>query len=609
MRRQSSFRHAKRRRRLWVVSGGLAVIALIALAGAAMLRGRVLASALVGTLLDQAGLAPYSLDLRAIGFGGMRFGAVAAGKNGELSASSVAIDWSPWSLMHRRLARVSIADLRLTLLFDHGELRVEGLAQGRTASTGFALPVETLALTNAHITFSSSAGKVTSAVDATLSQGDQRITGEMAFDAIVTPSESPAIHIVGSLPEWSVSPAELRVAGGVLTLPERGTRLSDLTVRAFVTGAAESFNVSGNLSGELSDQSKPAAWVPLALALEARSNQTGIALTGSAKTPDNALVLTITGQHDFASGGGSIAIRSNPIEFARDGRQPMELFPIVGESLKHLNGALTASGNLSWGSGRRLASAAILTLDGIDFDAGAAAIANLRGNIALDSLAPLRTPKSQCVTATLQIVALPSGPLDLCFRLAAGNRLLIDRAALGFAEGNLSLAGISFVPAAPLDTVLTVHDVDLAALLSLLNIDGLSGSGALTGSIPIHLDPSGMAIAGGRLAAMGPGILRYVGAGLPSGIAAEEGSASNAVKLLRDAIADFHYTSLTLTLDRSADGQGSLLANIKGVNPAVLNGRLFALNIRFDANFDRLAAILLGGYAAGEELLRRSAGQ
>src|SRR5439155_816679 len=64
-----------------------------------------------------------------------------------------------------------------------------------------------------------------------------------------------------------------------------------------------------------------------------------------------------------------------------------------------------------------------------------------------------------------------------------------------------------------------------------------------------------------------------------------------------------------LALDRSPGGDGSLLVGLKGNNPAVLDGHPFDINTRLDANFDRLAAIFLSGYAAAEGMLRSAAGR
>jgi hypothetical protein len=103
--------------------------------------------------------------------------------------------------------------------------------------------------------------------------------------------------------------------------------------------------------------------------------------------------------------------------------------------------------------------------------------------------------------------------------------------------------------------------------------------------------------------------VRYNGAGLPAAITEAQGKAGDALTLTREALADFHYTGLRLALDRSASGDGTLLIALKGSNPAVLDNRAFEINIRLEANFDRLAALFLSGYTAADGLLRHAAGR
>ena len=178
------------------------------------------------------------------------------------------------------------------------------------------------------------------------------------------------------------------------------------------------------------------------------------------------------------------------------------------------------------------------------------------------------------------------------------------RAALAFAGGSLSVANVAYRQGRPLDAALEVRGVDLGALLKLLDADGLSGSGALDGRIPIHMDPSGVRIAGGTVTASGPGVLRYAGGTLPAEAAGPDPSTGDRLKLVRDALADFHYKSLALTLERAASGEGTLMAKLEGANPAVLDGHPFAINVRFETNFDKLATTLLEGYAAAARLVR-----
>src|SRR6266851_3379756 len=201
--------------------------------------------------------------------------------------------------------------------------------------------------------------------------------------------------------------------------------------------------------------------------------------------------------------------------------------------------------HLSWG-GRDPTTRLVLLLNGIGFEGGLAGVSNLDGKVTFASLVPLRTADAQHLTANLRIASLPPGPLDLRFGLPGRDRLAVDRVTLGLA---------------------------------------------------------GVTIAGGRLGATGPGVVRYTGAGLPEAITGAQGKAGDALTLTRQALADFHYSGLTLALDRSPSGDGSLLVGLKGNNPGVLDGHPFEINIRLDANFDRLATIFLSGYAAAEGLL------
>ena len=116
-------------------------------------------------------------------------------------------------------------------------------------------------------------------------------------------------------------------------------------------------------------------------------------------------------------------------------------------------------------------------------------------------------------------------------------------------------------------------------------------------------DASGAALKSGQLVGTVSGVMRYAGTGLPE--PAPDAPATDPIRLMRAALADFHYTGLTLTLERAASGEGSLLVHLKGANPQVLDNHPFVFNIRLDANFDKIAAILLDGYAAAEDLIRR----
>jgi protein involved in polysaccharide export with SLBB domain len=106
----------------------------------------------------------------------------------------------------------------------------------------------------------------------------------------------------------------------------------------------------------------------------------------------------------------------------------------------------------------------------------------------------------------------------------------------------------------------------------------------------------------GRLSARQPGVLNYRPSKLPDALA----SAGGSVELALQALSDFHYDKLTLAIDKSSTGEGTVLLQLEGQNPAVMSGQVFHFNIRVDSNFDRLADIALASLRSAEELLRRA---
>jgi dicarboxylate transporter DctA-like protein len=606
----------RRRRRRGLYAALLAVLLVVAtIAVVTALRGRELAGEVVRAALSRAGVATQALEVRSVGLGGITFGAMHLGDAEGPSASSVTVDWTLRSLWHGGLGRVRVDGLQLTMRFGQAGLTIAGWpANSAPGSTpgGAALPFDRLDLSGAHLSFGATAKgypTATLSLEATIAPGAGGVvSGHATIDGVVTAAGEAPTRITADLPDWHLvndgSRLQIAASHTTLTLPQRHIALSDLSVSALLAGDAESFS----LSGALRDGTAPPAWPPLALTVEGRREKSAFVVVGHGETADHAVVLALDGRHDLASGRGSLVVNAAPVMFKSDGRQPADLFPAAGRALSRVDGSLAAIATLSWG-GRNLATTLVVLLNGIGFEGGLAGMSNLDGKVTFVSLVPLRTAEAQHVTANLRIASLPPGPLDLRFGLPSRDRLLVDRATLGLAGGTLSLTGFAFARGEPLDTVLDVSAVDLGSVLTLIGIDGLSGSGALDGTIPLRVDPAGVTIAGGRLAATGPGVVRYTGAGLPDAITGAQGKAGEALTLTREALADFHYSGLTLALDRSPSGDGSLLVGLKGNNPAVLDGHPFDINIRLDANFDRLATIFLSGYAAAEGLLRGAAGR
>jgi hypothetical protein len=226
-------------------------------------------------------------------------------------------------------------------------------------------------------------------------------------------------------------------------------------------------------------------------------------------------------------------------------------------------------------------------------------VQSLNGAIKITGLSPLATAAGQSVTATIVAAGLPPTDITLKGQLDPKPILKLDQLAFSFAGGQITAAPFAIDPAAPsFGTTLQVDGVDLAEVTKLLSLDGLSGTGQLDGPIPFVLKNGKIEITGGRLTARKPGVLSYRPSKLPDALA----SAGESVALALQALSDFRYDKLVLALDKSATGEGTVLLQLDGQNPAVMSH----FNIRVDSNFDRLADIALASLRSAQELLRRA---
>ena len=118
-----------------------------------------------------------------------------------------------------------------------------------------------------------------------------------------------------------------------------------------------------------------------------------------------------------------------------------------------------------------------------------------------------------------------------------------------------------------------------------------------------------MVVRDGALDALSPGVVAFRSDAARRALA----SGGEQVDLLLQALEDFHYDVLRMTVDKPANGESRVFLKLEGSNPAVLDGHPFVLNISLTSNVapllaalsrgteisSRLVQQLLGGLAAG----------
>lgn len=587
----------QRRRRAWRRALLTLAVVIAAGLGALALYGREIATRVLTVALENAGVPPDRIEIRQFGLTAIELGPVQLGGPEGPAVSAIEAGWSLPSLIGRRLTFLRLEGLRAHARVDDGALTIQGLPQGEGAGGAVALPIDRLEIAGAEIDISAGEIKIVAAADATLSGSANDIQGLARIDARVTGAGPDPIRIVASLPQAQLRSRadgmDVSLAGASVALPDYDAELSAIDATAS-TGAV----LALKLTAELNDRAAAKRIAPLRLALDGARDNDIVKMSGSVANADKALDVRLTGQHAIAAKRGTLDISAAPLTFEAEGRQPVDLFPIVGARLQRVSGTINARGQLGWGTA--LTSKADIVVKDFAFESAVTGLSDLNGALALTSVLPPRTAGSQHFTAKLQVAGLPGGAADLRFTLPGDNRLRIDKGSFSLAGGSLEVANITLGQGQPVVGELGIRGLDLATLLGVIDVDGLSGSGTIDGRVPVRVDDSGVAILAGRLDSKGPGIVRYTGTALPD----TGGGANDSIKLVRQALSDFRYTEMTLTLDRGTAGDGSLLVNLKGSNPAVLENHPFVFNIKLETNFDKLATILLSGYAAAEGLMR-----
>ncbi len=557
--------YRKKRRTPLIVLSAFGIFLVIAAVGLT-LYGRDLALGAVHTGLDQAGIQVRTLDLESIRPNGLTLANVGLGTAGGPEAKAVSIGWSPRSLMRGRATTVKIDGLVLNAALKDGSLVVTGLPAGGGGGMP-VLPLDRIELTDTSITLASPQGKAVLAGNVNVVPATDGLSGDGRLAVKLQPT-----------------------SGGPVPLA-----LDIAALKIVTTG-----NLSVEFTGQVTHDVPKPVIAPTEVRASGHMQKNAFAFSGQLSV-NKILNAGFDGAYDVAHGAGSAKLDLAPLRFETRGKQPVDLVPIIGTAIEQVSGTLSGRATFAWGKDDP-AVALSLKLDDVGFETSAVRVSALSGDVTLDSVLPPHTSQVQAATMKLHLPSLDEIPVDLRFSLPGDERLLIDSAMLGIAGGDLELANVELKQDAPLSTTVGVKGVDLSQILTLIGVDGLTGTGTLDGQVPIRIATDGVSIPGGKLAARGPGTLAYGGGALPD----VAGTSGDSVRLLRQALGDFRYDSLVLTLDHKPVGGDSLLIALRGHNPAVLNSHPFAINVRLDANFQRLATVLFEGYEAFGEMLRRA---
>jgi hypothetical protein len=323
----------------------------------------------------------------------------------------------------------------------------------------------------------------------------------------------------------------------------------------------------------LADDAEEPAVAPVALSGSVARRAGTWTATATARAA-RATTLQLQGSY-AADGTVSARLTVPPLHFAPGALQPAQLVPGLA-AMESVSGTIAGHLAVRWRPGHPVLPDGALRIDDLSFETGGV---------------PVETLSARIVLAGEGAAAEPV--------------LRVEAAQVALAGGRIAADGVLFRPLADSNRLaLRVSDLDLAALLAALDIEGVSGEGAFDGALPLVVAQDDVAIESGRLAAQRPGVLRI--ASPETAAALVQGGADT--DLLARALADFRYERLELTLDKPLSGESRLALTMLGHNPAVLDGHPFQINVTVTANLDKILGTVAQGGRLSQDIIRAMVG-
>lgn len=164
--------------------------------------------------------------------------------------------------------------------------------------------------------------------------------------------------------------------------------------------------------------------------------------------------------------------------------------------------------------------------------------------------------------------------------------LTLERATFPIFDGLLEILPDSVnINQPPFNLTLGVRKLDLAQLLDSLNFPELSGTGTISGKLPLRLSMDSIEVHGGSLNGTHPGVLRY------------QGPVVNDENIAFKALRNMLYHKLQATFNYNRTGGYELGLRVEGKNPNVLSGYPVAFNLNLSG---QLPELLQKGILAGD---------
>lgn len=309
-------------------------------------------------------------------------------------------------------------------------------------------------------------------------------------------------------------------------------------------------------------------------------------------------IARFTAYHDVDDGVGRAEIRAADLQFSET-LQPYDITERARGMVENVRGPVSIVAEISWARDQIL-GVGLARLNGVSLATSTIPVVeDVRGDVYFDNIFELTTAPGQEIRIGLLDPGVTVRNGRVRFQLLDDQQVSIERAEFDFAGGVLAMAPATIrLGADETRFELALRDVEGSDMLRALHVQDLSVSGRFEGEFPLLLTRRSAFIQNGRLRALDGGMISYTGAAGET----TEGPA----RVAFDALREFQYDVLELTLDGDLGGEvvSSIefsgrntgeavdlgeIAAVPGLGNVTVRGVPFDFNVHITAPFRRLA--------------------
>lgn len=384
-----------------------------------------------------------------------------------------------------------------------------------------------------------------------------------------------------------------------ITAPEQKVSASGLTL-AIALSDTPTLDLA---IAEIRQTAETPLVVPVQLTASAKQEGDRVSFESRLFDTPEQISIALSGEHDLRTKTGSASVDAQKITFIPSVLQPTQIFPILGRTLREVDGEIDALAKLAWADGQFDSNMELL-VTATALKADEFSLENASAIIQFDSLAPLSTPPNQEINIGSLDIGIPLLNGRAEFQLAKDGRIHGSLRELDFFGGRIETEEFTIPENFDGFTVpLLVNGASLEDMLALLQQKDLEATGALNGRIPIVIEGGEVAVRNGILeTAEGGGKIQYQPA---EEVRSSLAGSNEGMALLLDIVDDFEYDTVQVTLNEDAFGDVAFKFQIRGRNQAVHNGIPVHLNVSMDGPLRKILNQGLKSYSLPERLLSR----